>query len=154
MTEFKVDTVDTEFTRVANIRMPPYYAADPQCWLAQLEAQFDGHRITSQLARYRFLMGSLPTPLAAELRDLIITPPKDFPYDVIKAAIIKRTYISATQQLKTCLHGITLEGRTPSQLLRQMRQLSSAYNVDDKLLKHFWMKKLPERVSSIIGAFA
>ena len=153
MTESKIDA-ETESSRVASIRVPPYYAADPQCWLAQLEAQFDGLRITSQLARFRFLTGSLPTPLAGEIRDLIMNPPKDYPYDVIKNAIIQRTSISATKQLETCLHGITLEGRTPSQLLRQMRQLSSEFNIDDKLLKHFWMKKLPERVSSIIAAFA
>ena len=137
-----------------NLRIPEYYPDDPECWLAQLEAQFDINRINSQLTRYRYLVGALPRTLTPELRDLIVKIPLDKPYDTLKAAILQRTAPSETSQLETLLTGLRLEGRTPSQLLRHMRQLAGTTLTDDKLLKHIWLKRLPESIATVLSAHA
>ena len=73
------------------VKLPPYWAADPQVWFAQIESLFATRRITSQLTMFHHVIGSLSPEYAAEVRDLILRPPSTVPFDTLKAALIKRT---------------------------------------------------------------
>ena len=134
-----------------NIRLPEYVAHDPECWLAQIESQFDLGRITSQTTKYRYLVSAIPKCLVSDLRDLIITPPASAPYDTLKTAILKRNSPSEPAKLEALLHGLQLDDRTPSQLLRLMRQVAGNFANDESLLKHIWLKRMPTSVTSVLA---
>lgn len=145
--------LDADSIQAYKLTLPEYYPNDPECWLAQIEAQFDLYKISSQLNRYRYLVGALPRHLIPELRDLIVHPPTSSPYDVLKETLLKRTSLSEEKRLEQLLSTIHLEHRTPSQLLRLIRQASEPFTVDQKLLKYIWLKRLPEKITVVISPY-
>ena len=69
-----------------NLKLPPFWPSDPE---AQVE--FNTRGITAQKTRYDYVVGSLSSEFATEVRDLILRPPADRPYDTLKQQLVKRT---------------------------------------------------------------
>ena len=57
------------------------------------------------------------------MRDLLIHPPNDDPYDALKTQLIKRTAATDQQKLQQLLSTEELGDRRPTQLLHRMQQL-------------------------------
>ncbi len=67
-----------------HIKIPPFWAADPMIWFAQVEAQFSTRRITAEKTKFDFIVASLAPEYALEIRDLILNPPSTKPYTMLK----------------------------------------------------------------------
>lgn len=68
--------------------------------VATVEAQFTTRRITSQKTQFDYVVASLSPEFATEVRDLILKPPTDHPYDTLKEQLIKRTVASGQRKLQ------------------------------------------------------
>jgi len=79
---------------VVQIKLPPYWPADPQVWFAQVKAQFTTRGITAQRTKFDYIISLLTPELTTEVRDLVLQPPDDTPYDKIKEQLIKCTAAS------------------------------------------------------------
>ena len=77
-----------------SLKLPPYWPTDPSVWFAQVEAQFITRNITSQSTMFAYVISSLQPEIAQEIRDLLISPPTDEPYNKLKSELIKRTSAS------------------------------------------------------------
>jgi len=105
--------------QAVSLKLPPYWPNDPIVWFAQVEAQFLTRNITSQATQFAYVIASLPPEIAQEIRDILISPPPESPYDVLKATLIRRT--SASEQ-------------------KRLHQLLIAEELGDRQLLNFYVK--------------
>ncbi|CAH8674423.1 unnamed protein product [Schistosoma haematobium] len=146
------DNISAELHALNLINVPPFSRLNPRIWFAQVEVQFQRRNIRSQASKYSFVLGLLPTEVASEVSDLIDNIPAPNPFDQLKQAIIQRTSLSDENRLQQLLHECELGDKSPSQLLRHMRQLAGPYKFDDAFLKEIWLQRLPTVVRQILCA--
>lgn len=138
----------------APIKLPPFWPADPELWFVQVEAQFACRKITSQKSKFDHVVSSLAPEYAAEVRDLLISPPTDNPYTTLRTQLIKRTTASDQRKLQLLLTSEELGDRKPSQLLRRIQQLlgNRPGMSDESFLKELFMQRLPPNVRMVLAS--
>ena len=137
------------------VKIPPFWPADPQVWFAQVEAQFSTRNITSQRTKFDHVVAALAPEFATEVRDLLLQPPADTPYDVLRAQLIKRTAASEQRRLRQLFTAEELGDRTPSQLLRRLQQLlgdAAGPNPDNTFLRELFLQRLPGHVRMVLAS--
>ena len=137
-----------------SVKLPPFWPADPAVWFLQVEAQFSLKGIVQQRTRFDHVIAVLAPEVATEVRDLIINPPADNPYDLLKAALIKRTEASEQRRLQQLLTAEELGDRKPSQLLRRMQQLlgDSGPAPDSAFVRQLFLQRLPPSVRMVLAS--
>ena len=141
--------------RVAAISMklPPFWQADPELWFAQVDAQFTTRGVSLQKTKFDYVVASLSPVFATEILDLIINPPMSDPYDTLREQLIKRTTASEQKRLQQLIHAEVLDDRTPSQLLRRMKQLLGGEATGGgSFLKELFLQWLPPHVRMVLAS--
>lgn len=87
------------------------------------------------------------------MRDLLLHPPADNPYSVLKDQLTRRTSVSEERRLQQLLTGEELGDRKPTQLLRRMEQLlGDRPGIDISLLRQLFLQKLPSNVRMVLAS--
>ncbi|KYN05204.1 hypothetical protein ALC62_03905 [Cyphomyrmex costatus] len=89
----------SQIHRVA-LKIPPFWADEPELWFAQLEVQFTLGGITQDATKYAYVLSHIETKNAKEIKDLITRPPDHDKYENIKKALIQRLSVSQEQQIR------------------------------------------------------
>ncbi|RWS11202.1 uncharacterized protein B4U79_04372, partial [Dinothrombium tinctorium] len=149
----QTDEKATDLSTVA-IKLPPFWTADPELWFHQIEAQFELKGITSDKTKFNYIASSLSGEIASEVRDLLISPPKENMYGALKKALISRTSVSEEQRLQQLLQQEELGDRKPSQLLRRMKQLvgDKISIIESTMFRSLFMQRLPEKIRLVLVA--
>lgn len=132
------------------VRVPPFWAEEPEIWFAQVEGQFAISGITSDATKFNYVIGHLDNQHSREVKDIIINPPPTDKYGKLKAELIKRLCASNEKKMKQLLMHEELGDRKPSQFLRHLRDLAGI-NVPDDLLQTIWTSRLPHGVQAVLA---
>ena len=84
------DPPNTERVLAVQIKLPPFWPADPLMWFTQIKAQFTMRGITTQKTKFEHMVASLAPEFATEVHDLILKPPDITLYNNLKEQLIKR----------------------------------------------------------------
>lgn len=135
-----------------SLKLPPFWAHDPDIWFAQVEAQFQTRGVSVESTKFAYVVASLQPEVALEVRDILIAPPQTEPYKILKAALVKRTSVSEQKRLNKLLTSEELGDRSPSQLLRRMQQLLGSNTLETSILKQLFLQRLPTNVQLILAS--
>lgn len=139
----------TQIHRVA-LKVPPFWADEPELWFAQLEGQFSLGGITKDDTKYAYVLSHIETKHAKEIKDVITNPPATGKYETIKKALIQRLSISQEQQMRQLLEHEEMGDRRPSQFLRHLQALAHTA-IPEQLLRTIWMGRLPSQLQAILA---
>ena len=84
--------------RVA-VRIPTFWAQDPEMWFAQVETQFALAGITTEDTKFNYVASNLDSKYAIEIRDILTSPPDNGKYTKLKSELIGQ--LSGSQDQKT-----------------------------------------------------
>ena len=132
------------------LKLPPFWPADPELWIAQVEAQFRTRGITQDGTKYDHVVGSLSPDTAMEIREVLLRPPEENKYDCLKAALLRRHELSDQRRLQELLSQEDLGDKKPTQVLRRMQQLVGDHVIDTQLLRSMFIQKLPSVIQPIM----
>ncbi len=124
------------------IKIPPFWPADPEVWFAQVEAQFSTQNITNKRTHFDHVIAALAPEITTEVRDLLLSPLADHPYDVLRAELIKK------QQLwnnAACNSYSPQRKAVTSNLLSFSAECSNSAgpNPDNRFLRELFLQRLP-----------
>jgi hypothetical protein len=134
------------------VRLPPFCPDRSGIWFATAEAQFDLASVTSEKTRFNYLIFHLEYRHAAEVEDLIISPPANEPYSTLKTELVRHLSASRDQNVRQLLTHEEIRNRKPSQFLRHLKSL--APDLSDALLRSLWSSRLPTHIQTILAGQA
>lgn len=143
--------VEERFVNRVAVRLPPFWADDPEVWFAQAEAQFTVSGVKDDSTKFAMVVSQLDHRYAKEIKDVIKNPPAVNKYDTVKNELIKRLSISREQQISQLLSHEELGDRKPSQFLRHLKNMAAG-GVTDEFLRSMWMSRLPPHAQAILMA--
>ena len=135
------------------VKIPPFWPEEPALWFAQLEGQFLISNITTDTTKFYYVVSQLDYNIAAEVKDVIISPPDSNKYIKLKTELINRLSESHEKKIKQLLIHEELGDRKPSQFLRHLQSLAGP-NVPNDFLKTIWASRLPPNIQAIIASQA
>jgi len=132
------------------LKLPTFWHKQPKLWFAQIESEFVIYRIRSDDIKYSSVIRHLDEQALISISEIIENPPATDKYNHLKNVLINRFTDSEEKRLRQLLAGIELNDKKPSELLREIRQLSGGSLVDN-ILHSIWLQRLPYRVQATLA---
>lgn len=134
------------------VRLPPFWPHNPVLWFAQVEASFSYAGITADQTKFALVVSQLDHHFAAEVQDVITSPPSTNSYETLKSELIRRVAASQEERIRQVLTQEEIGDRKPSQYLRHLRSKVDTSTVPDNLLRTLWSSRLPSQVKAIVAS--
>lgn len=131
-------------------KLPPFWREEPELWFLQVDSNFNLNGITQDSTKYEYLLSHLDQSVLFVVKDIIMNPPSENKYLIIKSRIIQHFAESGEGQLKKLLNGLELGDQKPSHLLQRMKCLAGS-SVSNDMLKTLFMERLPEKTKCILA---
>ncbi|BES97091.1 multicellular organismal development [Nesidiocoris tenuis] len=130
------------------IKLPKFWAYDPESWFFNVEAQFALRRISRPATKLQNLLAVMEPAHIKEITDVLRNAETNN-YDSVKAAILKRFGESEEEKLNKLLGPLELGDRSPSQLLREIQRLAGP-NAPQAIIRGIWTKRLSPQTQQIL----
>lgn len=142
--------VKPELFRVS-VKIPPFWAEDPNIWFIKVESQFITCGITQDETKFHHIVAALDGKILQQVTEAVMNPPAGDKYKHLKQQLIQCFSDSEQKKLQKLLSLMELGDSKPSNLLNQLRALANN-KVGEEMLKSLWMHRLPSHVNAILQA--
>ena len=126
-----------------SLKLPPFWAAEPQIWFAQAEAQFALRKIVADDTTYFYVLSALDQATASRLKDFIGNPPEADKYEALRARLVETFDLSEPERASLLLHFRPLGDARPSALMDEMLALLDGHP-PCFLFRQLFLERLPE----------
>lgn len=137
------------------VKIPSYNTLDPALWFYMVECTFQlatPKPITESRTKFNYVAAHLPPEIAIVVRDVIMRPDADSPYETLKSQIICRCGESRSQEIRRLLAGEQLGDRKPSELLRIMQRRAESHSIEDSLLLELFLQQMPHSIQTVLAS--
>ena len=93
----------------------------------------------------------LPQDIITEVRELIITPPTEKPYNVLRETVTTSVTASTHKHISQLLEQETIGDSKPSQFSKQLQKLAERAT-DKSIAKHIFLQRIPTQYKVAIAA--
>jgi hypothetical protein len=129
------------------VKLPDFWTADPEAWMAHAEAQFRRGRITEQNTMFDHVISKLPQEVIATVRDMTITPPEENAYTELKERLLSSFKPSKWEQVSKLLHFPDLGDRRPTALMDAMlATLPTGASSNCVLFQGIFLERMPDYI--------
>jgi len=139
-----------EISAVTSVHLPPFWRQSPTQWFVHADAMFANKRIRSDLTRVNHVLEALDEDGVRAVMDLLGA---DASYDALKQRLIATYTIPQATRLQRIIQPGGMGDRTPSRLLRDMREVYPD-GMMDSTLGALWLGKLPPAVRTVIAGLS
>ncbi|GBM47562.1 hypothetical protein AVEN_90271-1 [Araneus ventricosus] len=105
------------------VKVPSFWTNNAKLFFIQLDASFRLAGVTVEQTKFDYLVAALDPETLSHATDIVCEPPPH-PYTALKSRLLTQFEVSQTKKLKNLIKDLELGDRSPSMLLRQMRDLS------------------------------
>ena len=126
---------DAAAVSAVSVKLPEFWPEDPEVWFIRVEAQLRSRSVTQDQTKFDYVVASLDSSTAAEVKVVLLHPPAANKYDAIKEALLGAFGKTQSQKDAELLNISGLGNRIPFALLRK---LESLYNNADTLRRAFF----------------
>lgn len=88
-----------EVCRVS-VKLPPFWTDRPAVWFTQAEAQFHLAGINNDMTMFSHVISIIDQRLIGEIEDIIMNPPAENKYNILKQELIRRLSTSEQQRVE------------------------------------------------------
>ena len=126
-----------------SLKLPPFWASEPQIWFAQGEAQFALLKIFADDTKDLYVFSALDQAITSRLNDSISNPQEDDKYDTLRARLVETFNLIELEWAALLLHFQPLGNTKSSTLTNEMLALLSD-NPSCFLFLQLFLGGLPE----------
>lgn len=130
-------------------RIPEFWTEMPRLWFAQFESIMLPQKQGDD-CKFHLVVSKLGRDTIQQVGDLLLNPPTERKYDVIKQRLLSIYEESAERQFQKLIGEMELGDQKPSQLLRKMTELARNAKVADSTLHSLWLQRLPGAVRAVL----
>lgn len=131
-------------------KAPVFWNDDPALWFAHVESQFVVAGISVDSTKFHAVVAALDCKVLKCVRDIIVKPPPEKAYEVLKERVLNFYERSEGSKLSLLLNDLHLGDQRPSQLLCEMESLNGG-RLNETALRALWMQRLPLNVQQILS---
>lgn len=139
------------YLTISRPQLPVFMRDRPDIWFCLAESEFEAHGTWKDNIKYSTVLKALDKETLLQITDLIHDPPTNNRYESLKTTVIERLSDSRHKDVNKLLHDLVLGDKKPSQLLREMKDLSKG-GVADDVLHSMWLRRLPVHIQPILAA--
>ena len=132
-------------TNAVAIKLPTFWAQQPEVWFLQAEAQFHIRKITDDTTKYYHVVAALDQETSGRILSTLSSPPTDNKYTDLKQRLLTTFGLSKRERASKLLHLHPLGDRKPSELMDEMLSLLADHGFCF-LAEQLFLEQLPEDI--------
>lgn len=142
------EQLTAQSVNAVSLKLPEFWTKSPDVWFAKVEAQFGIKGITKEQTKYDYLVSALDVTTAEEVQYILLHPPAEDKYTLLKNALLKAFGKTQSQKDLELLNLNGLGDRRPTALMRKINALNNDPNT---LKRALFLSNLPADVRTILA---